>query len=297
MKRFKFIKTFFYFLAIFITLVACNDQDSTAAYKPGFAVDTSGNKTLIWGFPSFSYCENAQLLVKYLNKRLSGAHIVVKACVSYEEYLENLSKSKFDLTVINGIVALDKESKDYFIVGKIKDDSQYSGVIFTRKDADVKKVNDLKEKKISLVPHRTIPATLMTLYYLYQHGLDVNRDILRVNVASFESAIITTYVGKSEAGLCLKRNWNVYVKQHPEILKKVEVKWETPPLINNALLIKNTTDTEIAHQLSNLFFSIQTTEEGKTALSQLDISGFEKANDNTFKPMKEFKKKYDAVIH
>jgi phosphonate transport system substrate-binding protein len=97
--------------------------------------------------------------------------------------------------------------------------------------------------------------------------------------------------------LCLKRNWNVYVKNHPEVLEKVELKWETPPLLNNALLVKNTTDKDINSQLTRLFFSLHTNNEGKIALNELGISGFEKADSSTFKPIMEFKKKFDSVIH
>jgi ABC-type phosphate/phosphonate transport system substrate-binding protein len=168
MKKSPVITYFILTVLISIILGACNinNTDKSSDYQPVFSADTSGNKTLIWGFPSFSYCENSELIVKYLNKRLSGAHIIVKACVSYEEYLDNLHNDKFDLTVINGIVAVQKDSKNYSIVGKIKDDSEYCGAILIRKDAGIKKVIDLKGKTIALVTNRTIPGTMMSLYYL-----------------------------------------------------------------------------------------------------------------------------------
>lgn len=142
-----------------------------------------------------------------------------------------------------------------------------------------------------------IPGTMMPLFYLYRHGLNVNSNIKKFNVPSFESAIIATYAGKSDAGLSMKRNWEVYVRDHPEILSRVELKWETPTLVNNALLIKNNTDKEITSQLISLLLSMHTTNEGKAALEQLDIKGFEKANSDTYSSMLDFKRRYDAVIH
>lgn len=282
-----------------LALVACNNNGSDTAsdYQPVFAADTSGNKILVWGFPSFSYCENSELIVKYLNKRLSGAHIIVKACVSWDEYVSYLNQKKFDITVVNGMEALEATNYNYSIFGKIMDDSQFNSVIFAQKNANVKKVTDLKGKTIALTPSRMIPGTMMPLYYLYEHGLNVNSDIKKVNVASFESAIISTYLGKSEAGVCMKRNWTVYIRNHPEVLSKLELKWETPALINNALLINNNTDKKITSQLLSLFFLIHTNTEGKIALNQLNISGFEKASKETYKPMMDFKAKYDSVIH
>jgi phosphonate transport system substrate-binding protein len=296
MKKIGFIKIVFCLL-LCIVFNACNNQDTTAVYQPEFAADTSGNKILIWGFPSFSYCENAELIVKYLNKHLSGAHIVVKACVNWDEYINYLNQDKFDITSVNGIQAVDATTNGYSIFGKIMNDSQYIAVIVTRKDAQIQEVDDLKSKTIAFTSSRMIPGTMMPLYYLYEHGLNVNSDIEKLNVSSFESAIISTYLGKSQAGLCMKRNWNVYIRDHPEVLDKVELKWETPALTNNALLAKSNIDATIMAQLKNLFFSMHTDQEGKLALKQLDIEGFEKASSDTYKSTLEFKRKYDAVIH
>jgi phosphonate transport system substrate-binding protein len=299
MKRCSIKKCITYFLALYIALGACMDKKSEkdSAYQPVFSVDTSGSQTLVWGFPSFSYCEHAELVVKYLNKRLSGAHIIVKAFSNWEEYVSYLNQNKFDMTLVNGMAALAATNKGYSIFGKIMDDSQFASIIFTRKDAAIKQISDLKGKTISLTPSRMIPGTMMPLYYLYQHGLNVNSEMKKVNVASFESAIISTYLGKSEAGVCMKRNWDVYIRDHPEVLSLVELKWETPPLVNNALLVKKTTDEKIITQLRSLFFSMHTTVEGKAALNRLDISGFEKANHDSYKPMLDFIRRYDSVIH
>jgi len=279
-------------------LTACNNSGSgtNSLYQPVFS-DTLEKNTLIFGFPSFSYSETAEPLIRYLNSHLPGLRIKMKACVSFDEYLDHLNSNKFDLTLINGIQAQDAVNKGYSIFGKVIDDDKYSGVIFTRNDAGIEKAVDLKGKRVSLVPSKTIPGTMMPMYYLYQNGLDVNHDMVQVNVSSFESAIIATYVGKSEAGLCLKRSWDVYIKNHPEILSKVNIEWESAPLINNALMAKNTMDCAIKYRLMNLFFSMQSSGEGKEVLNRLEFSGFKEADNDTYKPMMDFKKKYDAVIH
>jgi phosphonate transport system substrate-binding protein len=296
MKSLRFLTLCSCLLLACLAFDGCNDK-SADIYEPTFAPDTSGNETLVWGFPSFSYCENAELIVKYLNKRLSGAHIVVKACVNWDEYVSQLNQNKFDISSVNGIQAVDATLNDYTIFGKIMDDTQYSAVIVTRKDEHIKEVSDLKGKSIAFAPSRMVPGTMLPLYYLCEHGLNVNSDIKKVPVSSFESAIISTNLGKSDAGLCLKRNWLVYVRDHPEVLSNVELKWETPSLINNAMIINNKTDKKLTDQLLVLLFSMHTNKEGKEALALLNISGFEKASNETYKPVLDFKKKYDAVIH
>lgn len=298
MKTKLIIKSIVSLLLLCVVIVSCNTSElnSDTIYQPVFANDTLKKNTLIFGFPSFSYAETAEPLISYLNRRLSGTRIILKACSSYDDYMNGLNKNEFDLTLLNGIQSSEAESHGYSIRGKLIGDDNYRGVIFVRKDANIKEIKDLKKKRVAFSPSRMVPGTIMPIYYLYQNGIDISQDIDQVYVSSFESAIITTYLDKSDAGFCQKRNWNVYIKNHPDILSKVDLKWETPPLINNALLVKNSNDSAIISQLTLLLFSMHNTKEGKEALNRLDFIGFEKANTATYKPMTDFKKKYDSVI-
>ena len=282
---------------IFLLTFACKPKGPADAheYQPLFSADTLEKNTLVFGFPSFSYSKSAEKLIKYINANSTGFHVKMKACISYDEYVGLLKQKKFDVTVIGGIEALAQPDSNYTIVGKISNDEAYSSVMFSRRNAGIIKVSDLKGKKVALVPSKAL-GSMMPLYYLHNNGLDVNHDIVRVNVSSFESAIIATYLGKSDAGMCLKRNWNVYVANHPEILSKVVLNWETPPLINNALLFKKGIDSTTMSQLKALLFSISNSPDGKMALDEVGVSGFEKANRNTFTPLLEFQKRYDSVI-
>lgn len=296
MNRLRFVKIIFLLLLLSVAYAACNDNDSTAVYQPVFTSDSSNQNTIIVGFPSFSYSQSMEPTIEYLNAHLQGTRIKVHACVSWEEFISLLDQRKFDLSIINGIVACRAASNGYSIRGKITSDDPNSGYIITRKDSHISEVKDLKGKKIALVPSNLIPITMMGKYYLYQKGLDVNVNIHTEKVASFEAAIISVYLGKSDAGICPVRNWNIYVRDHPEVMSKVEIKWETPAFEHNAILIKNTVDKGVATNLLNLLFSMHNKIDAKTALSKASINGFEKADSTVYKPMLDFKRKYDSVI-
>src|SRR4051812_34969266 len=181
MKTRSIIRSVFYFLACSILFAACKENaNTTSTYHPDFAADTLEKNVLIFGFPSFSYSESAEPLIKYLNKNASGWRIKMKACITYEEYKSLISQKKIDLTLISGIQAYLSTDSGYSIIGKISNDKAYTSVIFSRKSAGVENVSDLKGKKVALVPAKIIPGTMMPLYYLFQKGLDVNHDIDRV---------------------------------------------------------------------------------------------------------------------
>jgi phosphonate transport system substrate-binding protein len=297
MRKLVSIHLYYWFIAAFIVLNGCSPKEATTDYQPEFVADTSGIKTLVWGFPSYTYCESADLIVKHLNKDLKGVQVAIKACTDWDEYLAHLNNGDFDITMVNGIQALEATKNGYSIFGKIMDDSEFTTVIFARKDAHIEQASDLKGKTVALVPSNMIPGSMMPLLYLHERGLNVNSDIEKVAVSSFESTIVSTYLNKSKAGVCMKRKWVVYVRDHPEVLEQLELKWETPPLINNALLVSNDIDQHTLTQLKLMLFAIHHSAEGKAALELLDISGFEHADTSTYKPMLDFKKKYDAVIN
>jgi phosphonate transport system substrate-binding protein len=87
------------------------------------------------------------------------------------------------------------------------------------------------------------------------------------------------------------------LKQRPEMGSKLIIKWETPPLINNALFIRNDIDTLVGSELTKLIFTLQDNEEGRKALIPLDVSKFEKANSETYKPLREFLTEYNAIMN
>lgn len=280
-------------------IIGCHNSNKKSSnnYQPVFVADSLTKKTLTLGYPNFSYSQTAELLVKYLNANLQDVQVKIKACVSWEEYLRYIKEKKFDITFVNGIVAFQAAGNGgYSILAKVSGDEEYKSVIFARKDARIKKVTDLKGKRIAFLSTNLIPGIMMGTYYLHMHGVNVNHDIQNVTGSSFESLIIATYLGNSDAGICSKRNWIVYTRDHPEVLSKVELKWETPPVTNNAVLVNDKIDRKIISELVGILLSMNTTKEGKMALDRIQYDGFEKADINTYKSLMEFKKKYDAVI-
>jgi phosphonate transport system substrate-binding protein len=88
----------------------------------------------------------------------------------------------------------------------------------------------------------------------------------------------------------------MYLKERPEIAGKLEARWETPPLINAGLLLRRTIDPPLAAKLAGLFFQMKMDDQGLRALQRLNLSGFEAADSDDFRPMEAFLREYDAYI-
>jgi len=296
MKKNRLVLPLFFSMLLLALVLACNNRETTPVYQPAFVSDTSNQNTIVIGFPSFSYSQAMGPTIEYINAHLRGTRLKAHACVSWEEFLSLLGQRKFDLSIVNGLVACTAGGNGYEIRGKISSDEPNASLIITRRSSHINKVSDLKGKKIAIVPSNLIPASMMGKYYLYTNGLDVNTNIHTEKVASFEAAIISAYLGKSDAAICPARNWNIYLRDHPDVLSKVEVKWRTPPFEHNAILVNKKLDKKITASLLNILFSMSTKSEARSALNNASIDGFEKADSTMYRSLQEFKRKYDSVI-
>ena len=289
---FSFLKWYFIFWCIGI--LSCNGHYKN--YEPTFSPDSSNKKVLVFGLPNLSSYGDCDLFIKYLNKNLSKARIRILACSNADDYLNKLKKRAFDFTIINGSLVLDAEQNGYSIVGKMGDDDKYRSVIFVRKDSAINKFSDLTGKTLTTSGPNALAGTMMPLFFLYKNGVNV-KNIKRLYAPSFESTIMNVYLGRCSAGASKRAIAMDMLKQRPEIDSKLIIKWETPPLINNALFIRNDMDTLIAGELTKLIFTLQDNEEGRKALIPLDVSKFEKATSETYRPLKEFLAEYNAVMN
>jgi phosphonate transport system substrate-binding protein len=284
-------------LLLTLPITGCFDSSPPAGqYGPVFSPDSSEKKTLIFGVSTLAFYEMTDLFVKYLNDHLTSAKVKAIACSNLPDFTNKLKLHYFDFTVINGALALQSENSGYNIAGKISDDSCNKGIILLRKDSPVRDYSDLKGKAISFPSPIALAGTMMPLHYLYENGLDVNRDIQRIYGPTIESCFMNVYMGKTAAATSWIAPWKNFCKTNPEIASKLYVKWETPGIINNALLIRDNMDKKLVAELSNIIFSMRNSEEGKEALEKIDASGFELADSSTYQPLNNFLEQYRTVI-
>ncbi len=276
-----------------LVLTACSGNRQQT-YTPTFEAAAATRKVLTMGVPGQSFYETTDLLVQYLNKHLDSVKIQTVACAGIDEYQEKLRNGYFDLTIINGLQLLGAQQNGYRVVGRIADDSR--AVIFVNKDSSVYEFGDIQGHTICLPGQHTLSGTMMPLLYLYQQGVNVNGGLRRLYVPCFESAMLNVYLGHASLGATWKPMWEIYLKQRPELGSKLEARWETPPLVNAGMLFRVTTDSALAAKVAGLFFRMNKDEQGRRALQRLNISGFEPADSNSFRPMEAFLREYDEYI-
>jgi phosphonate transport system substrate-binding protein len=286
----------FFFIAFAFSSCTSNSSKSEK-YQPSFSKDSSVKNVLLFGTPSQSYFDELIPIVNYLNNRLQGAPIRLIASVNISDYFEKLNNHYFDITIFNGFFALEAERNGYDIVGKVSGDEQYYGVIIVHKDSAFNQISDLKGRSIAVLDETSLAAAMMPLYYIHQQGVDINKDVRKKYFPSIESAILNVYMGKCDAATSNVFSWELFRKKNPEMASRLVAKWQTKPLPNVAVLFKENMNTDLGEKIKSILFDLHKTEEGRQALKPVMFSGFEKADSNTYRPIRDFAEKYKAAIH
>jgi phosphonate transport system substrate-binding protein len=235
--------------------------------------------------------------IQFINRKKVGITVKVVMCQSYKEYNEKMRNGFFDIVFANPADALDIMNNGYSVFAKLSRDDMYRAVIITRKDSRINTVTDLKNCSISFPGPTAFAGTMLPLYFLYQHGLNVNQDIKPLYVASQESTFYNVFLGKSVAAGCWIMPWKNFQKTNPDIASKLCVKWETPALISSPIMARNNLDTLYLGKFKKILFTLQDNPEGRKLLESISLGNFIAASNTTYDPAKAFLKKYHSVIH
>jgi phosphonate transport system substrate-binding protein len=285
-------------LAAILALIVCTGCENPFAgkkeYAPSYSNDSSRRTLVTLALPNPGYYKQAAPFVTYLNERLKNIRVRAIAGNNYDEYLERLGRKEFDLTILNGVLALEQEQQGYRIFGRVFDTDSYRGVVLVHRDSAIQDYADLKGRTISSPGDEALAGHQMPLYHLYQNGLHPgNYRVL--SLGSFESAYLNIYHGKCSAGFGWLTSWEKFIEARPEILSRVQLKWTTAPQLNVALIARKDLDPGFADELNRVIFSMHETEEGKKVLQGFGFDKFVPANAQTYAPLEKFRQAYLSI--
>lgn len=296
-------KILFGFIALFLTVIFFNKYNKTdeVIYKPLYSsTSVIEKKTYIFGIHPLHnpkrLFEVYLPLINYLNANLKDINIVLEASTNYDEYDKKLFSGHFDFSLPNPYQTVESTKHGYKIFGKMSDDYNFRGIILTRKDSNIKEVKDLKGKNVSYPAPTALAATMLPQQFLFDNGLDINKDIKNLYVGSQESSIMNLFLKESSAAATWPPPWIAFQKERPEIANELEIKWETSSLPNNGLVVKKDIETTLIEQISSLIFNLHETNQGKEILKVMELSKFEKADDKTYESVRIFLDNFEKEI-
>lgn len=288
------------FLSLF-TLIACSESKESE-YAPQYSTESylENKKEFIFGIHPLHNPKRLHEvfgpIVNYLSNNIMKVKFKLEASRNYAAFDEKLYTRKFHFALPNPYQTINAFKHDYTVFGKMSDDKNFRGIFLVRKDSGITDVTDLKGRAVSFPAPTALAATMMPQYYLQSHGLNVMKDIDIRYVGSQESSIMHVMLGNTVAGATWPPPWRALSKERPKLAKELKVIWQTEPLPNNSLIVRNDVDKETLRQVKKLLLNLHNVKEGKEWLKKMELSRFEDATNQTYQPVLEFLTRFRNTV-
>jgi phosphonate transport system substrate-binding protein len=286
----------------FITLLAVSCTNIPENIGPQYGTAPAHQTVPVYSFAVHPLYNPAKLfsayqpLIDYLNSHLENAQITLEASRDYADFEEKYKKQEPDFLLPNPWQTLQAMEDGYQVIAMSGDASDFKGIFIVRKDSNITHPMDLKGKAVSYPSPTALAACIMPQYFLYQNGIDINQDIENRYVGSQESSIMNVYMGLTAAGATWPPPWRAFQRDHPQEAGELKELWETEPLINNSVMVRDDVPTKVRDQVQLLLTALQDTEEGRNILAGMDTARFTTATDSDYDIVQTFVSQFEREV-
>lgn len=283
-------------VAAVIALAACGEHDARS-YRPEYAAAPAQSPhEYTFGIHPQRNPEKLHAvfgpLIDHLNARLPDVHFTFEAARNYATFDRRIAERSFEFVLPNPYETLLAIDRGYRVFAKMGNDEDLRGLIVTRRDSGIESLADLKGRAVSFPAETALAATMLPLYFMQTHGLDVRRDIEARYVGSMESSLMNVYMGNVAAGTVYPPAWRMFVAERPAIARELRIVWETESLPDNSVMARDDMPDELVDRVRATLLALHTTPEGREVLERMDTTAFEPATDTTYDPVRGFLKRY-----
>lgn len=237
-----------------------------------------------------------QPLIDYVNGKLQGVSLTLEASRDYATFEEKYLARKPDFLLPNPWQTIQAMKAGYRVIAMAGEPRDFTGIFIVRKESGIKIPADLKGKVVSYPSHTALAACIMPQYFLHTHGVNVTTDIENRYVGSQESSIMNAYLGQSAVGATWPTPWRAFQKEHSKEAAQLKVIWETEPLINNSVMVRDSVSEEIRDRVKALLLGLDKSKEGKAILDGMEMARFLPATDSDYEVVRRYVSRFEREV-
>jgi phosphonate transport system substrate-binding protein len=237
-----------------------------------------------------------QPMIDAINQRAAGFSVKLETARDHPSYDARLHERKLDLALVNPYQAIVAERCGYRIFGKMADDDRFVGIIVARKGSGIRVPADLRGAPISFPAPTAFAATMMNQVFLKQHGLDVEKEAIPKYVGSQDSAVMNVFLGLTRAGGTWPPTWEAMKMDRPDVVQALEIKWQTPPLVNLGLVARREISAERVRGIAAVLFNLHRSGPGREMLQRMGTSRYVPATSASYDPVRRFLHEYRRQV-
>ena len=237
-----------------------------------------------------------QPLVDHLNTQLTGAQLTLEASRDYPAFEKKFAAREPAFLLPNPWQTLQAIKLGYQVIAMAGDPQDFRGIFIVRRDSGLRLPTDLKGKRVSYPAPTALAACIMPQYFLHTQGLAVMRDTQSLYVGSQESSIMNVYLGQTVAGGTWPPPWRLFQKDHPKEAAELQVMWETEPLVNNSVMVRDDVPEPVRTQVQLTLLSLTQTLAGQAILANMATAAFYPASNSSYDGVAHYIKRFEREV-
>ena len=99
---------------------------------------------------------------------------------------------------------------------------------------------------------------------------------------------MNAFLGEAAAGATWPPPWRLFQRDRPEEAAQLKVIWETPPLMNNSVMVRDDLPDELARRLQQRLVELADTDKGRLILTGMETARFHPANNDSYDKVRAY---------
>jgi phosphonate transport system substrate-binding protein len=287
---------------LFVTLVSACDKEESSKHVLNYSDRPNASLLPVYHLAvhplhnAHKLSTTYQPLIDHLNQKIPHIRIELESSRDYQAFEEKYRLRQPEILLPNPWQTIQAMKSDYHVVAMVGDADDFKGIILVRKDSEINEPVDLKGKIVSYPSHTALAACIMPQRFFHESGISISADIINHYVGSQESSIMNVYLGKSVAGATWPPPWRTFQKEHPQEADQLKVIWQTPSLINNALMFRNDLPLDIQQAIQEVIFSLPESSDGQHVLSLMETNNIYPADNNRYQIVSDYIERFEKEV-
>lgn len=240
----------------------------------------------------FTAIQKHRPLETYLSEKL-GVKVRFTILSRYGDIVERFIVRDMDgafFGIYTSALAMEKLGVEPIVRSVNQDGSTTArGYIFTRRDSDIRDLEDMRDKRAAFVDRATATGYIFAVAYLKDNGIkDIDNFFSEYFfTGSHESTIYAVLDGRADIGAAKGRVLERLIAKDPVIKDEIQIITQSINLPDNTLMVRKNIDPDMKRTLKNALLTLDRTPKGAEILEALGIRKYVDASHEDFQVVKK----------
>ncbi len=269
----KMVKKTHFWLGLLVAVAIISGLVASCKPKPA-PLGTEKNPIIFAFVPSGEapeIIESADTAAKLLSEK-TGYVIKGNVATSYSAVVEAMCTGKAHMSTLATfayLLAHEKCGVDCALVSVRYGSPYYKGEIIAGANTGIKKLEDLKGKRVCWVDAASASGYIIPRIMLKAAGVDPDKDLAQqTEVGSHPGVVLAVYKGDCDAGACYVDARDKVAKDYPDVKEKTIVVAMSPKIPNDGLQFVKDFPPDMRKKIVEAFKEIMQTDEGREAMGK-----------------------------